>query len=212
MAGWSYIRAGVAAAWNALTPAQRTSWYDLSQAITITNVRGELTAVNGWQLYCHANAIMQVAGYTPLLTDAPADLTPPDPIDITVTSWPTKSRRATGVTDRAPRLFIAPDYPIPTDVVVVVFQGRAPRYNSAGWWHSTCNVTALLPGATGAKLLRGTRATGGEAKAGRTTSQMLGVRARIRPGDVIGRTIAVRVDTGGRALGRLTFNPPRPTS
>lgn len=74
-----------AAAWRGLTDAQRAGWLSLGLGIARTDALGQTYTLNGFMAFCSINNNKLDAGDA-ALTDAPAIVTPPDLITVTVTS------------------------------------------------------------------------------------------------------------------------------
>jgi hypothetical protein len=73
-----------AAAWRALTDAQRAGWLSLGAMITRTDSLGQTYTLNGFMAYCSVNNNLLDAGDA-AVSDAPAIVTPPDLLTVTVT-------------------------------------------------------------------------------------------------------------------------------
>jgi hypothetical protein len=73
-----------AAAWRALTDAQRAGWSDLGSQITRSDSLGQSYTLNGFGAFCSVNNNLLDAGDS-ALTDAPPIITPPDLLTATVT-------------------------------------------------------------------------------------------------------------------------------
>lgn len=73
-----------AAAWRALTDAQRAGWLSLGLSITRTDSLGSSYSMNGFMAYCSVNNNKLDAGDA-AVSDAPAIVTPGDLISATVT-------------------------------------------------------------------------------------------------------------------------------
>lgn len=73
-----------AAAWRALTDAQRAGWLSLGAGVTRTDSLGQVYTLNGFMAYCSVNNNLLDAGDA-AVSDAPAIVTPPDLLTATVT-------------------------------------------------------------------------------------------------------------------------------
>lgn len=73
-----------AAAWRALTDAQRAGWLSLGLAISRTDSLGQTYTLNGFAAYCSVNNNKLDAGDA-AVSDAPAIVTPADLITATIT-------------------------------------------------------------------------------------------------------------------------------
>lgn len=73
-----------AAAWRALTDAQRAGWLSLGAAITRTDSLGQTYTLNGFMAYCSVNNNKLDAGDA-AVSDAPAIVTPGDLATATIT-------------------------------------------------------------------------------------------------------------------------------
>ncbi len=73
-----------AAAWRALTDAQRAGWLSLGLMISRTDSLGQTYDLNGFAAYCSVNNNNLDAGNS-AVSDAPALTTPPDLLTATVT-------------------------------------------------------------------------------------------------------------------------------
>lgn len=73
-----------AAAWRALTDAQRAGWLSLGLMISRTDSLGQTYTLNGFGAYCSVNNNNLQAGNA-AVADAPALTTPPDLLTVTVT-------------------------------------------------------------------------------------------------------------------------------
>ena len=73
-----------AAAWRALTDAQRAGWLDLGLSISRTDALGQSYTLNGFMAYCSVNNNKLDAGDA-AVSDAPAIVTPPDLLTVTLT-------------------------------------------------------------------------------------------------------------------------------
>lgn len=73
-----------AAAWRALTDAQRAGWLDLGLSITRTDSLGQGYTLNGFMAYCSVNNNLLDAGDS-AVSNAPAIVTPPDLLTVTLT-------------------------------------------------------------------------------------------------------------------------------
>lgn len=73
-----------AAAWRALTDAQRAGWLSLGLNMTRTDSLGQSYDLNGFLAYCSVNNNKLDAGDA-AVADAPAIVTPPDLLTVTVT-------------------------------------------------------------------------------------------------------------------------------
>lgn len=73
-----------AAAWRALTDAQRAGWLDLGLSISRTDALGQSYTLNGFGAYCSVNNNKLDAGDA-AVADAPAIVTPADLISVTIT-------------------------------------------------------------------------------------------------------------------------------
>jgi hypothetical protein len=73
-----------AAAWRALTDAQRAGWLSLGLSITRTDSLGSTYTMNGFMAYCSVNNNKLDAGDA-AVSDAPAIVTPGDLISATIT-------------------------------------------------------------------------------------------------------------------------------
>jgi len=73
-----------AAAWRALTAAQRAGWTDLGAMMTRTDSLGQTSTLNGFSAYCSVNNNNSAAGNA-VVSDAPAIVTPGTLTTATVT-------------------------------------------------------------------------------------------------------------------------------
>jgi len=73
-----------AAAWRALTDAQRAGWLSLGLAISRTDSLGSAYTLNGFAAYCSVNNNKLDAGDA-AVSDAPAIVTPADLLTVTIT-------------------------------------------------------------------------------------------------------------------------------
>ncbi len=73
-----------AAAWRALTDAQRAGWGDLGASISRTDSLGQSYTLNGFSTYCSVNNNNVAAGNV-TVSDAPALVTPPALLSATIT-------------------------------------------------------------------------------------------------------------------------------
>ena len=73
-----------AAAWRALTDAQRDGWASLGGMISRTDSIGQSYTLNGFMAYCSVNNNKLDAGDS-VVSDAPAIVTPGDLVTVTVT-------------------------------------------------------------------------------------------------------------------------------
>jgi hypothetical protein len=73
-----------AAAWRALTDAQRAGWLSLGAMLTRTDALGQTYTMNGFMAYCSVNNNLSAAGDANVAA-APALVTPPDLLTATVT-------------------------------------------------------------------------------------------------------------------------------
>lgn len=73
-----------AAAWRALTDAQRAGWLSLGLMISRTDALGQTYTLNGFAAYCSVNNNLLDAADA-AVSDAPAIVTPPDVLTATVT-------------------------------------------------------------------------------------------------------------------------------
>lgn len=73
-----------AAAWRGLTDAQRAGWLDLGLSITRTDSLGQSYTLNGFMAYCSVNNNLLDAGDS-AVSNAPAIVTPPDLLTVTLT-------------------------------------------------------------------------------------------------------------------------------
>jgi hypothetical protein len=73
-----------AAAWRALTDAQRAGWLSLGAMISRTDALGQVYTLNGFMAYCNVNNNLLSAGDA-AVSDAPAIVTPGDLLTVTVT-------------------------------------------------------------------------------------------------------------------------------
>jgi hypothetical protein len=73
-----------AAAWRALTDAQRAGWLSLGAMISRTDSLGQTYTLNGFAAYCSVNNNKLAAGDA-VVSDAPAIVTPGDLLTVTVT-------------------------------------------------------------------------------------------------------------------------------
>lgn len=73
-----------AAAWRALTDAQRAGWLSLGLMITRTDSLGQTYTLNGFLAYCSVNNNKLDAGDA-AVSDAPAIVTPVDVVTVTIT-------------------------------------------------------------------------------------------------------------------------------
>jgi hypothetical protein len=73
-----------AAAWRALTDAQRAGWLSLGAMISRTDSLGQTYTLNGFAAYCSVNNNKLAAGDA-VVADAPAIVTPGDLLTVTVT-------------------------------------------------------------------------------------------------------------------------------
>ena len=73
-----------AAAYRALTDAQRAGWLSLGESITRTDSLGQSYTLNAFMAYCSVNNNKLDAGDA-AVADAPAIVTPPDLLTVTVT-------------------------------------------------------------------------------------------------------------------------------
>lgn len=73
-----------AAAWRALTDAQRSGWGDLGLSMTRTDSLGQSYDLNGFAAYCSVNNNLLDAGDS-AVSDAPAIVTPADLLTVTIT-------------------------------------------------------------------------------------------------------------------------------
>lgn len=73
-----------AAAWRALTGAQRAGWSDLGASITRTDALGQSYTLNGFSAYCSVNNNNVAAGNA-VVSDAPAVTTPSALLTATIT-------------------------------------------------------------------------------------------------------------------------------
>lgn len=78
------ILAANAAAWRALTDAERSGWASLGLQITRTDSLGQTYTLNGFAAYCSVNNNLAAAGDS-LLSAAPALVTPGDLATATIT-------------------------------------------------------------------------------------------------------------------------------
>lgn len=73
-----------AAGWRALTDAQRAGWLSLGAMISRTDSLGQAYTMNGFMAYCSVNNNKVAAGDAGV-ADAPAIVTPPDLLTVTLT-------------------------------------------------------------------------------------------------------------------------------
>lgn len=73
-----------AAAWRALTAAQRAGWADLGLSISRTDSLGQTYTLNGFMAFCSVNNNKLDAGDA-AVSDAPSIVTPVDPATVTIT-------------------------------------------------------------------------------------------------------------------------------
>lgn len=73
-----------AAAWRALTDAQRAGWLSLGAMISRTDSLGQVYTLNGFMAYCSVNNNLLDAGDS-AVSDAPAIVTPADLLTVTLT-------------------------------------------------------------------------------------------------------------------------------
>lgn len=73
-----------AAAWRSLTDAQRAGWLSLGEQISRTDALGQVYTMNGFMAYCSVNNNKLDAGDA-IVSDAPALVTPPGLLTVTVT-------------------------------------------------------------------------------------------------------------------------------
>lgn len=73
-----------AAAWRALTSAQRAGWNDLGNSCTRTDSLGQTITLTGFQCYCSVNNNNVAAGNA-VVSDAPALVTPPANLTLAIT-------------------------------------------------------------------------------------------------------------------------------
>lgn len=73
-----------AAAWRALTDAQREGWGSLGGMISRTDSLGQTYTLNGFQAYCSVNNVKALGGDA-LVSDAPAYVTPSALLTATIT-------------------------------------------------------------------------------------------------------------------------------
>jgi len=74
-----------AAAWRALTSAQRAGWSDLAATMNRTDSLGQTYNLTGFSAYCSVNNNNQAAGNA-VVSDAPAIVTPGSLLTTTLTS------------------------------------------------------------------------------------------------------------------------------
>jgi len=74
-----------AAGWRGITDAQRAGWGDLGLMISRTDSLGSAYTFNGFMAYCSVNNNKLDAGDA-VVSDAPAIVTPPDLISVTLTA------------------------------------------------------------------------------------------------------------------------------
>lgn len=73
------------AAWRALTDAQRAGWRSLGAMINRTDSLGQAYTLDGQQAYVSVNSLKVAAGDA-AVSDAPAIVTPPSLLTVTITS------------------------------------------------------------------------------------------------------------------------------
>lgn len=73
-----------AAAWRAITDAQRAGWTSLGLSMTRTDSLGQTYKLNGFAAYCSVNNNLLDAGDA-AVSAAPAIVTPPDLLTVTIT-------------------------------------------------------------------------------------------------------------------------------
>lgn len=74
-----------AAGWRGITDAQRAGWGDLGLMISRTDQLGQSYTLNGFGAYCSVNNNKLDAGDA-VVSDAPAIVTPPDLVSLTLTA------------------------------------------------------------------------------------------------------------------------------
>lgn len=73
-----------AAAWRALTSAQRAGWSSLGAGMARTDALGQTYTLNGFGAYCSVNNNLALVG-SALVADAPELVTPSTPLTVTLT-------------------------------------------------------------------------------------------------------------------------------
>jgi hypothetical protein len=73
-----------AAGWRGLTDAQRAGWADLGSMVARTDSLGQTYTLNGFAMYCSVNNNNLNAGNA-IVSDAPAVVTPPNLLTVTIT-------------------------------------------------------------------------------------------------------------------------------
>jgi hypothetical protein len=179
-------------AWNALTADQRSCWHFFAMKNPIIDEEGELTTLNGWQIYYRQNVYIAIGEDYALLEDPPANLDPPPTRTLQATLWSAKGLLASGATTRRSTLVLEVKQALSADAFEILTQGYTenhggppipahPSRTTSRQRPSPRHVTILEPLFTGIVDLQTPTGyfatTGGRAK----FSTIKGITARRRP-------------------------------
>jgi hypothetical protein len=200
----SYIKQLTAPFWNSLTDGQRSSWHFFANDNPITNDLGEFVIVNGWQMFNHVNSWLAVTDDALMLSDPPAELKPPEPLNFHSTVWPIKSQLADSSTRRSGRVFLLVDPPIPSNRLIAIIQASTfiSRFSLKPWPRS--KSTFIPPGFSGLFDLSTTSGFQSSNFQGLQKKRIVGPWSSHHPGSLVAKAITVNTDNGMRSEGAIT--------
>jgi len=200
----SYIKALTAPLWNSLTNSQRSNWHFFALSNPITNASGEFVIVNGWQMFNHVNAWLAVTDNSLMLSDPPADLKPPEPLNFNSTVWPIKSKLADSSTRRSGRVFLLVEPAIPSNRLIAIIQASTfvSEFSRNPWARS--KSTFIPPGFSGLFDLTTTSGFQSSNFQGLQKKRIVGPWASHHPGSLVAKAITVSTDNGMRSEGAIT--------
>jgi hypothetical protein len=201
----SYINDLISPFWVSLTDGQRSAWHFFAEDNPIINHLGDLTTVNGWQIFVHVNSWLSIAQLGLMLADPPDDLDPPAPINLQCQLWKAKLLDAAGDTYRAGRVFlnVAPAFPSNR----VGFVMRNSTYESPWSLHPwpPAHLSVIAPSASGLHDLsvRSGYNTTWPGSQYEDRMKIIGPWARAHPGERIGRLIVASTENGAFSVGSI---------
>jgi hypothetical protein len=200
----SYIQTFTAPLWNSLTNSQRSDWHFFANDTPITNDLGEFVIVNGWQMFNHVNSWLAVTDDSLMLSDPPADLKPPAPINLNSTVWPIKSKLADASTWRSGRVFLSVDPALPSNRLIALIQ--ATTFVSEFSLHPfpRSKSTFIPPSFSGLFDLTTTAGFQSSNFQGLQKKRIIGPWASHHPRSLVAKAITVSTENGMRSDGAVT--------
>lgn len=193
-------------AWNSLTPEERTCWHFWALANPLIDELGVLRTLNGEQAHYQRNKDLAVTESVPLLTEPPADFTPPRPVAVITLTWPLASQLGGSISTRGGFVALELEDELPADTAAIVTQGYYRKKNGGGRPPRIRHVCVILPLATGQVNLQLPSGYYATTSGDNKFARIFGVTAQRRPDRPLATIKLVNVENG-QTLRQIIANP-----